>query len=127
MKKDITNRHDVEVLVNRFYDYARNDEVIGYIFTNVAKVNWEKHLPVMYDFWEGVLFYTGTYNGNPMLLHKQLNDKTPLTATHFQRWLQLFTGTVEELFEGEKAELARQRAMSISTMMQVKILQPDNK
>ena len=38
------------------------------------------------------------------------------------RWLQLFTSTVDELFEGEKAELAKQRAMSIATVMQLKLL-----
>lgn len=123
MKNDITNRQDIELLINRFYDKVKVDGVIGYIFNDVARVNWPAHLPVMYNFWESVIFYTGNYNGNPMLLHRQLNTKTPLTAAHFKQWLHIFTNTVDELFEGDKAELAKQRAMSISTMMQVKIAQ----
>src|SRR6266849_4870908 len=103
MKNDISNRQDIEILINRFYDKVRKDEVMGYIFNDIAKVDWPKHIPVMYDFWESVLFYTATYNGNPMLLHQQLNDKTPLTTHHFQNWLRLFTITVDELFTGEKA------------------------
>jgi len=40
---------------------------------------------------------------------------------HFQKWLLLFTETVDQLFEGEKAELAKQRATSIATVMQIKM------
>lgn len=119
---DIASRQDIELLINRFYDKVKKDGIIGYIFNDVVKVDWAKHLPVMYNFWESVIFYTATYSGNPMFLHKQLNDRVPLTVEHFQHWLKLFTGTVDELFEGEKAELAKQRATSISTMMQIKIV-----
>jgi hemoglobin len=110
-------------LVNRFYDKAKADAVIGFIFNDIVKVHWEHHLPIMYDFWENTLFYTGGYTGNPMQIHQRLNQVVPLTAEHFKEWLHLFTTTVDELFEGEKAELAKQRAMSISTIMQLKIIQ----
>ena len=122
MKNDITNRDDIILLINTFYEKVKQNEVIGYIFNDVAKVNWEKHLPVMYDFWENVIFFTGNYNGNPMMVHKHLNDKTSLSADHFKEWIKLFTQTVDDLFEGERAELTRQRAMSIATAMQVKII-----
>ena len=122
MKRDIESRADIELLVNSFYEKVKSDPVIGHVFTAVAKVNWKKHLPVMYDFWENVIFFTGNYNGNPMMVHKHLNDKTPLSAEHFKEWIKLFTQTVDDLFEGEKAELTRQRAMSIATAMQVKII-----
>ena len=121
-KNDIQTRNDIELLIRTFYDKVIKDETIGYIFNDVAKVNWEKHLPVMYDFWENVIFFTGNYNGNPMMVHKHLNDKTPLSAEHFKEWIKLFTQTVDDLFEGERAELTRQRAMSIATAMQVKII-----
>jgi hemoglobin len=121
MKKDIQNRKDIELLVNRFYQKVISDEMIGHIFTEVAKLNWEKHLPVVYDFWENSLFYTGAYNGNPMEMHKRLNRVIPLTPGHFDRWNQLFFSTVDELFAGEKAALAKQRAFSISTVMQIKL------
>lgn len=123
MKNDIRGRQDIEILINSFYDKVKQDATIGYIFNDVARVDWPKHLPVMYDFWDSVIFYTATYTGNPIMLHQQLNNKTPLTAAHFQQWLKLFRGTVDDLFEGEKAELAKQRALSIATMLQVKIAQ----
>ncbi len=123
MKKDIEARSDIELLVNSFYDKVKVDEVIGFIFNDIVQVHWEHHLPIMYDFWENTLFYTGGYTGNPMQIHQKLNQVVPLTADHFKAWLHLFVSNVDELFIGEKAELAKQRAMSISTIMQLKIIQ----
>jgi hemoglobin len=122
MKKDIEAKKDIEVLVDAFYHKVKTDELIGYIFTDIVKVNWQKHLPVMYSFFENMLFYTGSYTGNPMELHKHINSLYPLTARHFERWSILFNNTVDELFEGEKAMLVKQRAKSISAVMQIKIL-----
>lgn len=122
MKKDIENKNDIEKLVNSFYEKVKEDALIGFIFTDVVKVHWERHLPVMYDFWENSLFYTGNYMGNPMEIHRHLNKVIPLTNEYFSRWTQLFTSTVDELFAGEKATLAKQRAISIAAVMQFKIL-----
>ncbi|MEN9568823.1 MAG: hypothetical protein RL172_54 [Bacteroidota bacterium] len=124
MKKDLEQRADIELLITRFYDKVIADDVIGYIFNDIAKVNWPKHLPVMFDFWENVLFFTGKYEGNPMTVHQHLHRVVPLTKAHFDRWYQLFSQTVDELFEGNNAILAKQRALSIATIMQLKIIQP---
>ena len=121
MKKDIKSRADIELMVNRFYDKVKKDEVIGYFFTEVVQVNWEKHLPVMYNFWENIVFHTGSYAGNPMHAHQKVNQKSPISMQHFQRWNLLFTQTVDELFYGDIAESIKQRAVSISTVMQIKI------
>ncbi len=42
MKSDITNRKDIELLVNTFYEKIRSNPVLGYIFDDVAKINWGK-------------------------------------------------------------------------------------
>ena len=84
MKKDISNRADIQLLVDSFYNKVRADETIGYLFNDVAKVNWEQHLPRMYDFWENILFQTGSFKGNPMVAHVQLHQKSPLSATHLK-------------------------------------------
>jgi hemoglobin len=123
MKHDIENREDVKLLINSFYDKVRADDKIGYIFNDIAKVNWEHHLPIMYDFWEGVLFQKAGYSGNPIQTHQKLNQQEPLHSDHFDRWKQLFLQTVDEHFEGDTAELAKQRAQSIATMMLIKITQ----
>ena len=122
MKKDIRNRIDIELFVNNFYDRVKTDPVIGYIFTEIAKVNWERHLPVMYNFWENALFYSGTYKGNPLELHKHLHRVMPLEPRHFDQWIRIFNETIDELFNGPKADLAKERAYSISQIMQWNIL-----
>ncbi|RYY28120.1 MAG: group III truncated hemoglobin [Chitinophagaceae bacterium] len=121
MKKMLTNRRDIELLVDSFYDKVKVDPLIGYIFNDVMKVKWEKHLPRIYDFWENTLLYTGVYNGNPLDVHRRLNKVVPLKAEHFKRWTDLFCTTVDELYDGEKAMLAKQRALSISNIIQLKM------
>ena len=122
MKKDIVTRKDIELLVNEFYNKVKQDKEIGFIFLDVAHVNWEKHLPVMYDFFENLLFYTGSYTGNPMQLHKHVNRLFPLTHAHFEQWYLLFSTTVDEFFAGTTASLVKQRAKNIAMVMQIKIL-----
>lgn len=122
-KKDIENRKDIEMLVDAFYTKVIKDETIGYIFNEVVKLDWEKHIPIMYDFWETTLFHKAIYKGNPMKIHVDLNVKEQLKKVHFDQWLTLFNETVDELFDGEKAILAKTRALSIATIMQIKIHQ----
>jgi hemoglobin len=122
MKTDIKNKKDIELLINTFYEKVKVDQTIGYFFNEVVAVNWEKHLPKMYDFWENVIFNTGVYEGNPMQQHQNLHQKSPMSKEHFDHWLKLFKSTVDDLFEGEKAEQTKQRATSIATVMQLKII-----
>ena len=116
MKGDITNRMAIEQFINAFYDKVKKDDVIGFIFNDIAKVNWEKHLPVIYNFWENILFFTGSYNGTPMLIDQNLNKHITLTKEHFERWLKLFSETVDE----KKADLAKKRAINISEIIKAK-------
>jgi hemoglobin len=122
MKTDIRNRKDIEKLVNAFYDKVKKDEAIGYLFNDVAKVNWELHLPKMYDFWENILFYSGNYSGSPMVVHKELHEKSTMNQEHFQHWNALFNQTVDKLFEGSKAEEIKNRASNIAHVMMYKTL-----
>ena len=126
MRKDIENRKDIEHVIDSFYAKVRGDEVIGYIFNEIARVDWEHHTPIICDFWENILFQTRAYTGNPMATHLKLHALAPLTSSHFERWIKLFTETVNDHFEGKNAELAKQRAISIATMMRIKIIEaPD--
>ncbi|MCW5558872.1 MAG: group III truncated hemoglobin [Verrucomicrobiae bacterium] len=102
-KPDIENRADIERLVNAFYGRVRNDELIGFIFDGVAQVNWETHLSKMYAFWERVLFGTGDFQGNPMAAHARLVPQTEMGRAQFNRWLEFFHKTIDDLFDGERA------------------------
>ncbi len=123
MQTALANRQDVEKLVNTFYTKVLADETIGHIFTEVARLDFDLHMPVMYSFWETTLLGRLSYKGNPMAVHIRLDKKIKLTETHFNRWLELFNETVDELFEGEKANEAKNRATQIRHLMQYKVEQ----
>jgi hemoglobin len=125
MKKDIETRTDIELLVKNFYEKITSDPLIGFIFDSTKNMDWEAHLPLMYDFWENVLFFTGGYNGNPLALHKAIHLQIPLKKEYFEQWIRIFNGTVDELFTGANASTVKKRASNISTIMQIKILHED--
>jgi hemoglobin len=112
--KDITTRVDVEILVNRFYEQVRNDELLAPVF---SRVDWVHHLPVMYNFWSSVLLGDQSYTGNAFGKHQYL----ALSAQHFTRWLQVFTATVDEHFEGFNANEAKNRAAQMAQLFQYKL------
>jgi hemoglobin len=114
MKPDIETSDDIKLLINTFYEKVRKDDVIGYIFNDIAKVDWEKHLPKMYAFWEFLLLGKDSYQGNPLEVHRHLHQQVRLKDEHFDRWLKIFHETVDELFEGKTAEDARSRSQLIA-------------
>lgn len=124
MKKEIETPQDVELMVRSFYDKVLKDEMLSPFFSYIVQHNWQHHLDVLNNFWNNVLFYTGGYMGNPLQTHKKMHEARSLKEEYFNQWLHLFISTVDELFVGEKAELAKQRAKSIATVMQIKIIQP---
>ena len=121
MKHDLSDRNDIELLVNRFYDKVKSNQVIGHIFKDVAKVDWDTHLPKMYAFWASILLGDHSYSGDPMQKHIELSKLTAMTEVEFSEWLLLFTQTADELFHGEKSEEAKIRAANIARLMLYKI------
>jgi len=124
MKTDIENRNDLILLVDTFYKKVQQNNTIGPIFTETAKVDWSHHLPKMYDFWESILFGKATYKGNPMLTHFALRDKANLKQAEFDTWKNLFFNTVDDLFEGENAVTIKLKAQSIADLMHFKLNSP---
>ncbi|MDX2819433.1 group III truncated hemoglobin [Streptomyces sp. PA03-5A] len=116
--RDLADRADVERLVTAFYRRAFADPLIGPVFTEVARMDLDAHLPVMCDFWESVLFAAGRYRRNALAPHLALHRMAPLGPAHFARWLALWTLTVDALFHGEKAELAKRQAGRIAGSLQ---------
>ena len=121
MKTDIASRADIDALMVTFYGRAMTDPLIGPLFTDVAQLDLAHHLPVIGDFWESTLFGTGVYarhGRNPLLVHLDLDRKATLEPQHFQRWLALFTASVDSSFAGLRAEYAKQRGRAIAQRMQ---------
>ncbi len=116
LKHDITNSADVELLVKTFYNNLLQIEEVKPVF---AHVDVEKHMPHMVAFWEFVLLDKEGYTTNVFDKHVNL----PLKEIHFALWLATFESTVHHLFEGEKAEMAINRAKTIGYSFENKLKQ----
>lgn len=114
VKHDIKQREDITTLIDSFYEKVKSDALLGPVFSHV---DWPSHLPIMYDFWSSMLLGDQTYRGNPLQRHLHLG----IGRDHFSQWLVLFKETVNENFEGEKAEEVKMRAQSIAGIFQLKM------
>ncbi len=115
---DITNREDIENVINLFYEKVKTDELLGFFFTEVVQVDWKKHLVVMANFWENVLFFTGDYEGNPLETHRGIYQKQKTELPHFERWLKIFYQTIDQYYSGENTEKMKEHAKGIALIMQ---------
>lgn len=110
---DIATEPDVKLLVDTFYTKVRHDDLLFPVFDPIVKNNWDSHLRRMCEFWSTLLLYTRQYTDDPLKKHIPL----PISKIHFDRWLQLFDETLDELFNGPVAENAKKRASSIARIM----------
>lgn len=111
-KPDIRTPEHIRQLVDTFYDQVRVDPLLGGIFNGVIGDRWPEHLAKMYRFWGTVLVNEGSYTGAPFRPHATM----PLEQKHFDRWLELFHGTVDTLFAGPVANLAHLNAVRMAEM-----------
>jgi hemoglobin len=114
---DISNATDIDQLVAHFYRRALSDSIIGFFFTDIARIDLDSHLITISRFWQRQLLGTGDYNGRPLEVHQQLQQHAELTEHHFHRWLYLFHQSVDALFNGPRAELAKSRSTGIAKSM----------
>lgn len=112
--RDIETRADCEQLVRAFYGRAFEDPIIGFLFTDVARLDLEAHVPRITSFWETILLGARTYGGGAFRPHAALHAKAPLRRAHFDQWVNLWSSTVDERFAGERAELAKAHARRVA-------------
>ncbi|NEN22257.1 group III truncated hemoglobin [Cryomorpha ignava] len=116
--KTIDSRDDVSLLVNTFYVKIRKDKLLGPIFNgSIPDDHWPLHLEKLTDFWETNLFGVVKFKGNPPAAHQRMDEKEghTISQAHFGKWLQLWYETLDQLFEGERAEKAKAAARRMST------------
>lgn len=118
---DIQGRDEIVRLVDRFYEKVRDDEKLGFIFDQVAEIDWTAHLPKMYAFWQTVLFRDGGFRGDPIGKHARLVPLTEMGQEQFDHWLALFEETVDELFAGENALQIKRCAADMAQVIHSKI------
>lgn len=118
--KAIVSRDDVRLLVHSFYDKIRADQVLGPIFkASISDEKWPGHLDKMVDFWMGNLFGIKGFKGEPILAHVKADNKidNKINQEHFAYWIRLWFETLDENFEGEKCQKAKDVARMLTTPM----------
>ncbi len=118
-KTDIKGLDDIKIMVDVFYQKVQEDELLAPIFNFRLSTHWQPHLEKMYTFWNAALFGIKEYNGNPFMKHATME----LREEHFERWMNLFTETINAHFEGRVAENAKTRAGIMASMFMHKLSQ----
>lgn len=115
---DVRKRSDIALIVETFYDLALKDPIVGFIFTDVARIDLPSHLPIVTDFWQDVVFAPKRadkrYHGNTLGVHLELAEKIALRPGHFTRWLYLFNRAVDQSYAGVNAQRMKERAESVA-------------
>jgi hemoglobin len=119
--QDIQTQPDLYLLVDNFYKKLLADPAISYIFTDVVKIHLEEHLPILVTFWSQSILGTGGYFKNLTQIHLDVDQKESLTPELFEIWLTHFNNTVDENFVGTNSEKIKTQALSIATVMKIKI------
>lgn len=121
MKPDITTREDIKQIISQFYEKLLADEQMYPFFDKIVASNHlEKHLEIITDFWEDLLLDTRSYSNNVLQKHLDAHQKLSFKKEHFDLWLGYLLTTINNSFEGLKADQMIARARSIATVMQVK-------
>ncbi len=121
MKNDIAKKEDIIRLVDTFYSKVREDDLLGSIFNTMIADRWTEHLEKMHLFWGSVLLDDPGYTGNTVKRHVDVDKKMPFGKEHMDRWQALWGETIDRMFEGEKAELAKHRAMLMGHLIGIKV------
>ena len=119
--QDIETRSDLEMLLTGFYGSVFADDLIAPFFTEIVPLDLKTHLPHIADFWESVVFGTHSYQKNVMAVHQAIHQKAAIEKAHLDRWVLLFTQNIDARFSGLNATLMKQRALSIATLMHLKL------
>ena len=112
--RDLDSPDEIAEMVRRFYQDVAQDELLGPLFNDIARVDWSEHLPKLTAFWCRALLGIEGYQGNPFRAHSQVHGQSPFTIAHFERWLQLFGETVELGWEGPNATRALDLARNVA-------------
>lgn len=112
--RDLEDVADIEQMVRRFYASVAQDDLLGPIFNDVAEVDWSEHIPRLAMFWSRALFGVQGYSGNPYREHRRIHELSAFRPEHFERWLDLFHGTIDLRWTGPVAERAKELVRAVA-------------
>lgn len=58
------------------------------------------YIDMLMDFWESMFFQVGKYKGDMIEVYLEVYYEYRLNVIYFSKWLEIFNGMVNDLFEG---------------------------
>lgn len=111
---DLDTPAEIAEMVRRFYADVAQDDLLGPMFNDVARVDWSEHLPKLAAFWCRALLGQPGYQGNPFRAHMLVHAQREFTPAHFERWLTLFHETLDLGWSGPNEQRARALADNVA-------------
>jgi hemoglobin len=121
-ERDLDDPAEIAELVRRFYADVAQDDLLGPMFNDVARVDWSEHLPKLTAFWCRALLSMPGYEGNPYRSHQLIHARRPFTRAHFERWLDLFSETIDLGWTGPNVEQAKDLARRVAMVHSKQII-----
>jgi hemoglobin len=112
--RDLDDPIEIAEMVRRFYADVAQDDLLGPMFEEVARVDWSEHLPKLAAFWCRALLSMPGYEGNPYRAHQSVHARRSFTPDHFARWLELFHETLDLGWRGPRVERAKVLARRVA-------------
>lgn len=117
MKPDLSTKTDIQKIVDLQYAQLLKHEETAHLF---AHLDLEHHMPKIYTFWCFLLDINAAenrYTGSAFEPHVKLD----LSEKHFELWLHFLHSSINENFEGEKANLWIEKSNQLGLMFQYKL------
>ena len=112
---------DIQKLIINFYSRINKDELLSPIFNDIAKVDWDVHIPLLCKFWNNIMLKTNDYFGNALMKHVELGNLVEVEEKHFVRWLSLFQQEVNKHLPVDKAEEVFNKALQIAKSLRYRM------
>ncbi len=112
---EVLSELEVRAVVDAFYARVREDDALGPVF-GAAVADWDAHLEKLTAFWCKILFGSGPYKGNPMVVHRE--HQSSLSPALFTRWLSLWAEVTSATVPGAGAALLQAKAARMAHNLQ---------
>jgi hemoglobin len=122
---DLSDASEVAEMVRRFYVEVAQDDLLGPVFNDVARVDWAEHLPKLTAFWCRMLLGIEGYRGNALQAHRRIHARSPFTTEQFDRWLEVFHETIDLGWRGPIADHAKALAVNIARVHHAQLVGRD--
>lgn len=121
-KRTLSTVEDIELLIDTFYDRILKHEALSYFFSDAVK-NWDFHKQQFVRYWSSQILFTDTYEGSPLGRHVFIDNhfEHKFRKEHFDDWARVWAETVDDLFEGEKADLAKESGVNMARNIYLKM------